>query len=202
MNKSYRVHVHDNEAGRWLASADFRKRPASAEIAAAFPLLRVPGRYEVRVNVVDGDGDEHHLAGWLQDAAPERVIFRKFLDHREGDLGDGIIALFPDIPEDRPGMVLSYMHIGQHGAASMRLIGGEPRTTRPARPEEYADLKAELEAIPESYKLAVIQRTPKATNQPYNVQVRTVPPRCGERRHWADSEIPDDALDRALGSDT
>lgn len=172
--RSYRAHVHDYSKGRnrgaWLASADFRSRPSRDEIAAALPVLREPGRYEVRVCVLQ-EGHEYLLNGWLQDAQPERVIFRKFLDHKDGDLGDGIIALFPDIPEYRPDMRLSYMHVGQHGPASMGLIGGEPRTTRPARPEEYAALKAELEA--RGYRLAVIQRTPKATNQPYNIQART-----------------------------
>lgn len=169
--KSYRVHVHDyGDQGTWLASADFRSRPTANEIAAAFPVLRVPGRYEIRVNVIQ-DGHEYLLNGWLQDAQPERVIFRKFL----GSWTNGeIIALFPDLPDGRPGMVLSYMHTGQHGAASMNLIGGEPRTTRPAKPEEYAALKAELEHLgPEPYKLAVIQRTPKGTNQPLNIQSRT-----------------------------
>ena len=172
--KSYRVHVHDhNDQGRWLASADFRRRPASAEIAAAIPVLRTQGRYEVRVTVVQG-GEEYGLASWLQDAAPERVIFRKFLDHTPDDFGNGIIALFPDIPDGRPGMVQSYMHAGQHGAASMDLIGGEPRTTRPAKPGEYAALKAELEAKPYEYRLAVIQRTPRATNRPYDYRLAVI----------------------------
>lgn len=169
--KSYRVHVHDhNDQGRWLASADFRSHPASAEIAAAIPVLRTQSRYEVRVTVVQ-DGEEYGLASWLQDAAPERVIFRKFL----GSWTNGeIIALFPDIPDGRPGMVQSYMHAGQHGAASMDLIGGEPRTTRPAKPGEYAALKAELEAKPYEYRLAVIQRTPRATNRPYDYRLAVI----------------------------
>lgn len=175
MADSYRVHIYgDGGRGPWLASADFGRRPQSPEIAAALPVLRRTGRYEVRVNPVDRDGTEHSGWAWVQDAAPERVIFRKFLDHKDPDLGDGIIALFPDIAENGPGMVLSYMHIGQHGAASMGLIGGEPRRTRPARPEEYAALMAELEHLsPEPYRLTVIQRTPRATNQPRNIQART-----------------------------
>jgi hypothetical protein len=89
-----------------------------------------------------------------------RVIFRKFLDHQESDFGDGIIALFPDIPENGPGMVQSYMHVGQHGAASMRLIWGEPRTTRPATEAEYAALARELMSPPYGYRLKVIKRSP------------------------------------------
>lgn len=161
MSKLYRVHVHDHaDQGRWLAQADFRRRPFADEIPPRIPVLYEPGRYEVRVNVVQ-DGEEYSLAGWLQDAAPVRVIFRKFLDHKDTHYGDGVIALFPDLPENGPGMCQSYMHIGQHGAASLRLIGGEPRTTRPATPDEYAALQRELEAAPYEYKLAVIRRTPR-----------------------------------------
>jgi hypothetical protein len=177
VSKSYRVHVHDhNSQGRWLASADFNRRPSRTGIAAALDVLRVRGRYEVRINLVDGDGDEYGLASWLQDEAAERVIFRKFLDHAESDLGDGIIALFPD-RHDWPGypssIVLSYMHVGQHSPGTMDLIGGEPRTTRPAKADEYAALKAELEAAPYRYQLAVIQRTPKTANAPFNIRRRT-----------------------------
>jgi polyphosphate kinase len=64
---TYRVHVHDqNDQGRWLASADFSKRPLSDEIEAKVPVLSKAGRYEVRVNVLQGD-EEHYLYAWLQD---------------------------------------------------------------------------------------------------------------------------------------
>ena len=174
MASLYRVHVYAGGGrGGWLASADFGRRPQHDEINAALPVLRSPGRYEVRVNPVDRDGTEISGWAWVQDPAPERVIFRRFLDHKDSDHGDGIIALFPDIPENGPGMVLSYMHAGQHGAASMRLTGGEPRTTRPAKPGEYAALKAELEHLsPEPYKLTVIQRRPRGTNPPFSIQIR------------------------------
>jgi hypothetical protein len=42
------------------------------------------------------------------------------------------------------GTIGSYMHIGQHSAASERCYLLE---LKPAEPDEYADLKAELEAI-------------------------------------------------------
>jgi len=62
MSKSYRVHIHDHgDQGRWLAQADFAKRPTREQIDAAFPVLAEPGRYEVRVNIVSG---EDELAGW------------------------------------------------------------------------------------------------------------------------------------------
>jgi hypothetical protein len=167
MSSAYRVHVHDHaDQGAWLACADFRRRPGRAEIAAAFPVLRVPGRYEVRINLVDGDGDELSGWSWLQDAAPERVIFRRWFRQQDGH---GVIALFPDMGEPR-GMVNSFEHIGQHGAADLGMVIAR---TRPASPDEYAELKRELERQPYGYRLAVIQRTPKAANRPYNIQGRS-----------------------------
>lgn len=89
------------------------------------------------------------------------VIFRFW----EGE----VIALFPTIPEVLGGsLIRSYMHIGQHGAAS-RLMTSEGR---PATPEEYADLLAELRGIyetpdtlgdPEVVSLRVVRRRPRRT---------------------------------------
>jgi hypothetical protein len=80
---------------------------------------------------------------------PDIVIFRRF---RDGD----VIALFPSIAAEclNAWPCLSYMHIGQHGAADPRLVSD----TRPAKPREYAELKAELERI--GYRLTVRQRFP------------------------------------------
>lgn len=77
------------------------------------------------------------------------VIFRRFPD------GD-VIALFPYLPAEclNAWPCQSYMHIGQHGAADPRIV----YDTRPARPHEYAALKAELERI--GYRLAVRRRFP------------------------------------------
>jgi hypothetical protein len=67
-----------------------------------------------------------------------KVVFRKWSN------GD-IIAMFPEIPY---GMLrrycVSYEHVGQHGATSPDTL--TLLTTKP-RPEEYAELKAELERI-------------------------------------------------------
>ncbi len=72
------------------------------------------------------------------------VIFRKFKKSGE------IIALFPEeIASLQPEFCESYMHIGQHGAALSDLTD----ITRPATPEEYTELKAELEDI--GYNLTV-----------------------------------------------
>ena len=75
-----------------------------------------------------------------------QVIFRKWAN------GD-IIALFPRIPANGfPWEMLSYEHVGQHGGASMGIID----KTRPAKPDEYATLKAELEG--RGYVLDIRQR--------------------------------------------
>jgi hypothetical protein len=86
---------------------------------------------------------------WDEDKKPVRVIFRKWL--RVGCEGC-IIAFFPDIEASR-GYMQSYEHIGQHGGAAYRGLLGE---TKLATPEEYADLKAELEGI--GYNLKVSKR--------------------------------------------
>lgn len=74
-----------------------------------------------------------------------RVIFRKY---RDGE----IIALFPDMDEGR-GMIGSYMHIGQHSEADRLIVVDK---TKPAKPKEYAELKAELQRI--GYRLTVRKR--------------------------------------------
>lgn len=79
-----------------------------------------------------------------------KVIFRKFRDNGE------IIALFPEEPGTLDiDTCSSYMHNGQHASASVRLMD----ITDPATPEEYADLKRELENYgPEPYDLEVRTR--------------------------------------------
>lgn len=66
-----------------------------------------------------------------------KVIFKKF---PEGD----VIALFPDLPgTNNPYKdCLSYMRVGQHGSASLKLSG-----LKPAKPSEYQDLLDELISI-------------------------------------------------------
>ena len=81
------------------------------------------------------------------------VIFR----HWEGD----VVALFPKEPVDKYGHhCLSYQHVGQHGSCNP---GGIIRRSRPATPEEYADLKTELEGL--TYRLRVVQRLSRAANK-------------------------------------
>lgn len=66
------------------------------------------------------------------------VVFRVF---PEGDA----IALFPaDAGGSSYGDCTCYQHVGQHGTADYQHVIG---ITRPARPEEYADLLAELRQV-------------------------------------------------------
>lgn len=80
-----------------------------------------------------------------------RVIFRVFSDGE-------VIALFPHIDEGN-GNILSYMHIGQHGGASPLIV----HDTKPATPEQYKELFAELQGI--GYNLTTgkrLSRRPKS----------------------------------------
>lgn len=85
------------------------------------------------------------------------VIFRTFKS-----LGE-TIALFPSIAYDRAGdFCMSYMHTGQHGAASP--MGSEfTQITRTATPEEITPLAQELAAI--GYKLRHVSRVSSAMHK-------------------------------------
>jgi len=88
---------------------------------------------------------------------PVVVVFRV----SRGDLHD-VFALFPNI-QWSCGTVTCYAHAGQHGAADYAAC---IRSSRPALPEEYAALRAELEAGPCRYRLAVRRRRPPVGRQP------------------------------------
>ena len=78
-----------------------------------------------------------------------KVIFRKWRNDPYT-----VIALFPEIPGTNDcHTCLSYEHIGQHGAASVDLTP----YTELAKPDDYAELKRELESI--GYNLQVIKKT-------------------------------------------
>lgn len=66
---------------------------------------------------------------------PVRVVFR-----HDGD----VFALFPDLIADNAGNRTLYAHIGQHSAGNYLTC---IRRSRPATPEEYAPLAAELRRI-------------------------------------------------------
>ena len=80
-----------------------------------------------------------------------KVIFRmdKWLDE--------CIAFFPELPGTNDYLMncTSYVHCGQHGAASFNYYF---ESTRPAMPEEYADLLAELTQIYNDCTLKVCKR--------------------------------------------
>ncbi len=79
----------------------------------------------------------------------DRVVFRVWRDK-----ASDVFALFPELPADTVGrLCTSYAHVGQHGGAD---YGYCIRQSRPARPEEYADLAAELTTI--GYVLDVRRR--------------------------------------------
>lgn len=65
-----------------------------------------------------------------------RLAFRKF---PEGD----IIAIFPYDNYGKAGLVNSYQHVGQHGAASLSLLDELEQCS----PDEYKSLYDELESI-------------------------------------------------------
>lgn len=91
-----------------------------------------------------------------QDTAPTVVVFRKW---NNGD----VIALFPHIGHDYHHC-MSYEHVGQHGGAD---YSGVVMRTRPASPEEYAALAAELRRI--GYRLSIKSRARSRVfeNQPW-----------------------------------
>jgi hypothetical protein len=90
--------------------------------------------------------------GHVEEDERTPVIFRKWPKSK----GGGIIALFPYNPGNSEYNCDSYEHVGGHGTASLDPI----HRTKPAKPEEYADLKKELESAPYFYNLKVIERVP------------------------------------------
>jgi hypothetical protein len=96
------------------------------------------------------------------DAEKTVVIFRVWPDGQT-------MALFPEDPSDVAGYFCSsYMHLGQHSGADYQ---GCVKATRPATPEEYADLKAELEGI--GYNLDVKRRATRAMDDKRRDVART-----------------------------
>lgn len=81
------------------------------------------------------------------------VIFRKFKSGKKE-----IIAVFPYDIGIKFGNCSSYMHVGQHGDCNYNHI---INITKPAKEEEYSDLKRELENYgpkEANYNLKVIQK--------------------------------------------
>jgi len=90
-----------------------------------------------------------------------KVVFRKFRDGEKE-----IIALFPEeIADFNPCNCVAYMHTGQHGSASRFLTNSTDR----AKPEEYKDLKGELERL--CYSLQIMK---KITKQDDDLRLRKI----------------------------
>lgn len=80
---------------------------------------------------------------------PEKTIavFRKFSNGE-------IIVLFPEIAATADGYYCSsYVHVGQHGSADYYHVVSH---TKPATPQEYTNLKRELEGL--GYSLEIRQK--------------------------------------------
>ena len=88
-----------------------------------------------------------------------KVMFRKFKD------GD-VIALFPEMLGNyHPYTCGSYRHFGHRGSTSVNII----QCTKPAKQEEYAGLKKELELI--GYELEIVKRLTAKSTQVRKSQV-------------------------------
>lgn len=73
---------------------------------------------------------------------------------------DSCLAVFPRLPADHQGHEMEcFSHMGQHARCSADYYW----TTRPAKPDEYAALKRELESAPYHYDLDVRQRIPRGS---------------------------------------
>ena len=86
----------------------------------------------------------------------DEVVPVMFRTVQHGPFRGDVTAVFPTIPANHRGDMTCYAHVGQHGACGREWMLSD---TRPARPEEYAALKRELESI--GYRLRVIQRSPR-----------------------------------------
>jgi hypothetical protein len=102
------------------------------------------------------------------------VIFRKDRNKR----GE-VTAVFPTLPADYLGHMLTcYAHIGQHASCSWEWF--RDRTHRPATPDEYADLLAELHSIygrklsegDDAYDLVPCRRISSKHRAAFNAEVR------------------------------
>jgi hypothetical protein len=85
-----------------------------------------------------------------QDTNITDVVFRC---DKHGDFKDTVFALLPHEVDDRNGHVTSYQHVGQHSSADYT---GCIASSRPATPEEYKNLKAEMEG--RGYNLNIVQK--------------------------------------------
>lgn len=86
---------------------------------------------------------------------PTPVLFRV---DKSGEFKGYVTAVFPR-EVNRNGTFLCYSHTEQHGICTRGWVLSK---TRPATPDEYADLKRELESI--GYTLKVYARMPRCAS--------------------------------------
>ncbi len=97
------------------------------------------------------------MTEFKQDTNETPVLFRVYRAPKSH--GDDVTAVFPCEPAALHDYSMTcYAHVGQHGACSH----GWYNKTRPAKPEEYADLQRELESAPYGYKLKIYRRMTSA----------------------------------------
>lgn len=115
---------------------------------------------------------------YMDQAFQTPVIFRKWKPRKEFDEpGGDIIALFPADPGTRDVYTCSsYEHVGQHGSADPY---GVMQATVPAKPEEYADLKAELESYPYGYNFKIYHRLSRHFLELRRKELLHCSPQCG-----------------------
>jgi len=70
----------------------------------------------------------------MEEKEKTRVVFKK----SQGE----VVAFLLDVPANK-GMIMSYVHVGQHSEASKEFY----QESFLATPKEYNDLKEELESI-------------------------------------------------------
>jgi hypothetical protein len=88
----------------------------------------------------------------MTDETKTRVIFRMTPIDNIYKVAE-CIAFFIDVPWNyNKDSVTSYMHVGQHGSSTM----GFYYDCKPATPEQYNDLKWELESL--GYDLDICKR--------------------------------------------
>ena len=89
----------------------------------------------------------------------EQLTKVQFLVNETDPKNPDLFAYFPEENYDNDGKFkTAYSHVGQHSSASPEYA----KESRPATPEEYADLKAELESI--GYNLEVINGVNEETS--------------------------------------
>jgi len=79
------------------------------------------------------------------------IIFR--VDNNRNFIGSPVFALFPHEVSTLNGLVNCYQHVGQHSSAEYRHCIAN---SKPATPEEYKDLKEEMESI--GYDINVVKK--------------------------------------------